>query len=204
MDDLQLDIGDLDENTILNADNGYFSGNNLKYIEKAKFEELVPNKAQTSMAKGKKIGKFNKHNFAYDHVNDTHTCPNKKILHHQSTNKEKVKLYYCNDCHSCLDKNKYSKSNVRIISAYKNEQYMQKMKTKFEYGDNKKKYKQRGIIESNFRHIFNNLRFIGFQTRSIENTQVEADILSFANNAKRIHTEKTKMKEKNQQQQKNT
>ena len=205
MTDLQSEIGHFDENTLLNLDNGYYSGENLKYLEEQGFDALIPNKNQASQAKGNTTRKFHKHKFKYNTINDTYTCPNEKILHHQSTSKKKVKLYYCNDCHSCPDKNKCCKTNVRIISAYKNEQYMQKMKIKFEDENNKKKYNQRGIIEGNFGHIFNNLRFIGFQTRGNQNVQTEADILSFANNTRRIHTEINKIKEKNQKlHQKNT
>jgi transposase/Pyruvate/2-oxoacid:ferredoxin oxidoreductase delta subunit len=203
MTNLQSKIGDLDENTLLNLDNGYYSGENLKYLEEQGFDALIPNKNQASQAKGKTIGKFHKHNFIYDPVNDAYICPNEKILHHQSTSKKKVKLYYCNDCHLCSDKNKCCKTNVRVISAYQNEQYMQRMKIKFEDENNKTKYNQRGIIEGNFGHIFNNLRFISFLTRGNENVQTEADILSFANNTRRIHTEITKIKQKNKKLQQN-
>jgi hypothetical protein len=93
MDEIQTEIGYLDENTLLNADNGYFSGNNLKYIEEQGFNGLIPNKTQASQSKGKKIGKFHKHNFTYDHVNDTYKCPNEKILR-LSKHKPKKKLNY--------------------------------------------------------------------------------------------------------------
>jgi hypothetical protein len=73
---------------------------------------------------------------------------------------------------------------------------MQKMKNKFENENNMRKYEQRGIVEGNFGHIFNNLRFTGFHTRGTKNTQTEGDILSFANNIRRIHTEQIKIKEK--------
>jgi transposase len=196
MDNLQIEIGDFDENTLLNADNGYFNGDNLKYIDQQGFVGLIPNKTQASKAKGKEIPRFHKHNFTYNHLNDTYKCPNDKILNHKSTSNEGVKLYYCDDCHSCFNKDDCCKSNIRVISAYKNEQYMQEMKIKFEDEDNKMKYNQRAIVEGNFGHIFSNLGFLGFKTRGTENVQVEADILSFANNTKRIHTEKRKIKEK--------
>jgi transposase len=196
MEDLQSEIGCFDHNTILTADNGFYCGDTLQYLEEQEFDALIPSKSQASEAKGEKIGKFHKHNFKYDFINDTYTCPNNKTLHHRSTSKDEVKLYYCSDCNSCLDKVKCCKTNVRIISAYKNEQYMQKMKIKFEDENNMKKYNRRGIVEGNFGHVFNNLRFIGFQTRGTKNTQTEGNILSFANNARRIHTEQMKKKKK--------
>jgi hypothetical protein len=178
-------------------DNGYFSGKNLKYIESQDWDALVPNKAQASQSKGNEINKFAKHNFTYNHVNDNYICPHNKILEHRSTSKKGVKLYYCSDCHTCLDKDNCCKTHVKIISAYENEQLMQEMKVKFVDEENKKKYNQRGIIEGNFGHFFHNLRFTSFFTRGDENVQVEADILSFANNTKRIHTEINKMKKNN-------
>jgi hypothetical protein len=58
---------------------------------------------------------------------------------------------------------------------------MQKMKTKFEDKNNKKKrYNQKAIVEENFGHIFYNIRFIDFQTRTIKKNQTETNILSFA------------------------
>jgi hypothetical protein len=63
-----------------------------------------------------------------------------------------------------------AKQMLGLFQQYKNEQYMQRMKIKFEDEDNKKKYGQRAIVEGDFGHIFNNLRFISFQTRGKENT----------------------------------
>lgn len=67
---------------------------------------------------------------------------------------------------------------------------MQEMKIKFEDEENKKKYKQRAIIEGNFGHMFNNLGFNGFKTRTDEQVQCEADILSFATNIKHLYNVK--------------
>jgi hypothetical protein len=205
MEDLQNDIGFLDENTFLSADNGYFNGENLNYLNHQDFNALIPNKAQASLAKGNTVGKFHKHNFTYNHINDTYTCPNDKTLYHRSTSNKGVKSYYCNDCHTCPDKVDCSKSNVRVIQAYKNEQYMQEMKIKFEDEDNKKKYNQRGILEGCFGHITHNLNFHSFLTRGNENVQTEGNLLSFAQNIKRIHTIKMKNKKETQKlKQKNT
>ena len=194
MEGLQDEIGMLDVNTLLNLDNGYYSGDNLKYIETQDFDALIPNKSQASQAKGKKIPKFAKHKFTYNHANDTFTCPHRKILSHQSTSAKGVKLYYCNDCKNCKDKDKCCKTNVRIISAYENEQYMQKMKIKFEDPENKKKYGQRAIVEGNFAHIFHNLRYNTLHVVGIKKAQTESNILSFANNVKRIHNIKNNAK----------
>jgi transposase len=184
---LQKEIGVLDDDTLLNVDNGYFCGNNLKFIDGQEFNVLMPNKSQASQAKGKQIPKFAKHNFEYDSVNDSYTCPHGKILPHQSISRKGVKQYYTNDCHSCLDKNNCCKSNVRIISAYENEQLMQKMKLEFEKEENKEKYSQRAIVEGNFAHMFHNLRYNTLHTIGTQKAQTESNILSFANNVKRIH-----------------
>jgi len=110
-----------------------------------------------------------------------------------------VKLYYCNNCHTCLDKDKCCTTNVRIISAYKNEQIMQRMKTEYEKAENREKHGQRAIVEGNFAHILHNLRFKNFQTTGIEKIQTEANILSFANNTKRTHTIKQHIKKESTQ-----
>ncbi|MDR1820416.1 MAG: hypothetical protein LBR15_09265 [Methanobrevibacter sp.] len=65
---------------LLTADNGYYSGENLEYIENQPWDGLIPNKTQASQVKGKEIGKFTKHNFQYDHINDSYQCPNGNIL----------------------------------------------------------------------------------------------------------------------------
>ncbi|GAA5819154.1 MAG: Pseudogene of conserved hypothetical protein [Methanobrevibacter sp. CfCl-M3] len=114
MEELQEDIGFLDENMLLTADNGYYSGENLEYIENQPWDGLIPNKAQASQAKGKEIGKYAKHNFQYDHINDSYQCPNGNILSHHSTSSKGVKLYYSNNCHTCLDKDNCCETNVRI------------------------------------------------------------------------------------------
>jgi hypothetical protein len=156
----------------------------------------MPNKVQASLKKGNDVNPFSKHYFMYDFENDQYICPNNEILRFKNQYSDGRKVYYNNKCKQCKLKDKCSQSqNTRVISAYQNEQAMQRMKIK--YNENLEEYQKRGPIEGIFGHIKHNLKFKEFYRIGNEKTQVDSDIVSFAHNIRRIYNILNKIEEKN-------
>lgn len=177
-----------DENIVLSADNGYYSGNNLRYLSNNGWDALIPNKAQASKNKNKEVNPYSKYYFAYDFEKDNYICPNNQILSFKNEYSDGRRIYYCSKCKNCEFKSDCSKKqNTRVITAYSNEQQMQKMKNKMEIPKFQEEYKKRATIEGIFGHITYNLNFKEFHTRGWEKTQTETNILSFAHNIRRLY-----------------
>jgi transposase len=188
-------------NTWFLYDNGYYNGDNLKYLEDNEINALIPNKTQASMNKnkGKEIDKFSKHFFTYDFENDLYICPNNEKLEFKSTGKDGRKLYYTNACKNCNDHDKCVKNgNWKIITGYKAEQQMQKMKLLVESPEGQKFYKKRSIAELGFAHMRYNLKFNHFYVTGVENAQIQADLTCFAHNIQINKGLKKQIKQHNQ------
>ncbi len=75
-------LGVLLKNIKASWDNGYFLGENLRYLEEKGLDGYIPNSRQAQEMKGKKLddNPYSKDKFKYDEVKDEYTCPNNKIL----------------------------------------------------------------------------------------------------------------------------
>jgi transposase len=188
-----------DEEIVFSLDNGYYSGKNLRYLSNNGWGALIPNKVQASENKNKEVNPYSKHYFDYDFEKDYYICPNNQILPFKNEYSDGRRIYYCSECKNCEFKLDCAKNqNTRVITAYSNEQLMQKMKSKMETPESREEYKKRSAIEGIFGHITYNLNFKEFHTRGWEKTQTESNILSFAHNIKRLYNIQTQTKHKKQ------
>jgi len=191
-------IGPIPAKTCINADNGYFTQDNITYINENKLDAYIPNRKQASEAKSdtKKINKFSKHNFRYDHQNNQYICPNNKKLPYIKTYKYNNKIrqqYYSNECLKCPDQTECAgKNRVKIITDYGGD-LAKKMSLKMETIEAKLEFaKRKETVEWPFGNIKQNLKFTEYYTRGLEQIQTENNLIYISHNLKRIFNEITK------------
>jgi len=197
IEEVEKNVGKLSEDTEVSADNGYFSGPNLKYLEDKELDGFIPNSKQAQIMKGKTVTNdpFGKECFEYDEKNDVFICPNKEILifRHEYYNKDikkKTRVYYSENCGDCSYKQqclKESSKPYRRIKADEFEGLKRRMAKKMKSEKAKEKLKLRlKIVEHPFGDIKYNMGLIEFLTRGDEKVSVEFNLACAAHNIKRI------------------
>ena len=191
-------IGPLPDQTCISADNGYFTQDNIAYINENKLDAYIPNRKQAHEVKiNKKLIKtFSKNNFRYDHQNNQYICPNNKKLPYQKTYKYNNKIrqqYYTKECLKCPDQTKCTgKNRVKIITDY-NGDLARKMSLKMETPEAKLEFaKRKETVEWPFGNIKQNLKFTEYYTRGLKQIQTENNLIYISHNLKRIFNEITK------------
>jgi transposase len=197
IEEVEKNVGKLSEDTEVSADNGYFSGPNLKYLEDKELNGFIPNSKQAQRMKGKTVTNdpFGKECFEYDEKNDVFICPNKEILifRHEYYNKDikkKTRVYYTENCGDCPYKQqclKESSKPYRRIKADDFEGFKRRMAKKMKSEKAKEKLKLRmKIVEHPFGDIKYNMGLIEFLTRGDEKVSIEFNLACVAHNIKRI------------------
>ncbi|MEG3225322.1 MAG: hypothetical protein BME94_07365 [Methanobacteriales archaeon Met13] len=193
--EVEKNLGPLPEGTKIPVDNGYFSGENLNYMEEKGLDGYIPNKKQAGKLKGKKCkdDPYSKDKFAYDPVKDQFTCPETDILTRKGKyfNKRTGKYfhtYYGANCRDCPVKLECTggKGRVKVISCNEYEAERQRMALKMETSDAKEAYRKRNIVERPFGNIKYNMKYTEFFTRGLSKVEVEKDLLNSVNNLKLI------------------
>ncbi len=189
---IQEIIGPLPSDTKISADNGYFTQNNLQYLDENKLEGYIPNRKQVHEAKKslKKDKPFSKHEFRYDYVNDCYICPNNNELPYQKTYKYSGvsrRQYYCGDCLKCPDQLEcVGKNRVRIITDY-SDVLAKQMAKKMDTPEGQNEFaKRKEAVEWPFGNIKQNLKHTEFLTHGIKQTTTEKNLINTSHNIKRI------------------
>ncbi|MBM4240688.1 MAG: IS1182 family transposase [Euryarchaeota archaeon] len=193
---VEENLGKLPKGTKISADNGFFTGENLEYLEKRELDGYIPNKKQAGEMKTgkKKNNEYSKDKFTYNTEEDNFTCPHDEILTRKSKykyNGKQVYAYYganCAGCHSQLECTGKGRKKVITSNAYEGER--QRMAAKMQTPEGKKEYKKRKeTVEWPFGNIKYNLNFTEFLTRGVLNTGTEKTLVSTSHNLKRIWNE---------------
>ena len=184
-------LGGLPEGTRTSADNGYFNGPNLRYMEKKKLDGYIPNSKQAQKMKGKKAkdGPYSKDKFDYDEEKDQFICPNGEILTRKGKYEYKGKLqytYYSANCADCPFRSECAgEGKRRVITSDDYEAERRRMADKMHSEEGKEEYKKRKeTVEWPFGNIKHNMKFRKFLTRGIENVQIEHNLVCTAPNLK--------------------
>lgn len=181
-------------------DSAYGTGEALNYLEEKQINAFIPNKYQASQSKNKDYGKlnpFHKHHFIYNFQKDEYICPENQTLKYKNQYKNGQKVYYntiaCKNCKSryqCI-KNR----EVRIITAYKHEQAMQRMKLKMEKPESQEEYTKRAATaESPIGNIKHNQNFNAFTGTGRPYAEYEMTKISVAHNLTILHNATNKNK----------
>lgn len=190
-------VGTLPENTEVSADNGYFDGENLRFLNVKNLAGYIPDKNATYELKGKKISKkpFGKDAFEYDWGNDEYICPAGERVtfryefFEKSTNRQ-VRMYRGTKCKSCVHNIQCVNKKMgrsRRIRNYGYEKEIRCMNTKMSLEENKKTYKKRAkTVECVFGDTKQNMGLREFLTRGINNVKTEFILACTAHNLKRM------------------
>ena len=198
---IQETIGPLPSDTRISADNGYFTQNNLQYLDENELDGYIPNRKQVHETKKlfKKHKPFSKHNFRYDPVNDAYICPDNKILYYKNTftyNNVSKRYYYGHECQKCPDRKECAgEDNIRIITDTDNV-LAKKMAIKMDSPEGLREFaKRKQTVEWPFGHIKENLKYTEFLSRGINQSKTEKNLINISHNIKRIYN-KTKQQTK--------
>lgn len=183
-------LGGLPEDIKISADNGYFSGSNLQYLEKKGLEGYIPNSKQAQQMKGKKVKEspYSKDKFEYDEKTDCFICPQGQVLPrkgmYEDNNGKLRYAYYGTGCHKCTHRGECAgKNRVRVITSYGYEAERKRMDAKMQSKVGIEEYRKRGeTVEWPFGNIKQNLRFRESMTRGIENVKNEHNLVCIAHN----------------------
>ena len=181
---------------ILVADNGYLNDDILEKAYQENVIVIIPDRNEASKAKPENMKKqYAKVNFQYDFKNDTYTCPQGSVLFYKNDRKLNDvwnKVYSTNDCKTCSEHDKCTKSRIREIFEPCNP-LRWKLKDDYHSDMGQKYYKKRGYINEGYFGILKNARkFQTLERRGIKNAQKELTIRAIAHNIQKIH-EKAKV-----------
>jgi transposase len=189
-------VDELPEGTKINADNGYYKAENLKYLSDRKLDGYIPSNITSQRLKGKIIEKnpFGKESFVYDSTKDEFICPNNERItfrysYFDRAKKKNVRIYKGSDCRNCKYYNQCvkNKKGMKIIKSLGFEKEMRAMVEKFESEAGREEYKIRArTVEWVYGDIKQNMGFREFLTRGLNNVKIEFNLVSIAHNLKRM------------------
>ena len=175
------------------ADSGYYSVNNLIYLEENRIKGYLPHPEYSRDRKEKFKGKprlFGKQCFKYNRIKDQYICPEGEILYKKTVQSKKgLIIYQAQDCRQCLKKKLClrSKTKPRIISRHVREGLIIEMRNRLATKSGKNKYKQRAhASETPFGHIKKNLGFRQFLCRGRLRVSTEINLLCIGYNIRKI------------------
>ena len=178
------------------ADAGYFSGENLKYLEESKIEAFIPESKEHLIDSS--TGSFVPSSFEYNEDNDEYLCPNNKILDFMRTDILQGKEYHiygakvevcmsCSQRESCLKSKHDKKVGYRTLRTDEFTPYRQEAYRRIRKESGTEFYRKRKIEpESVFGNIRNNMGFKKFMTRGLERVKGEFMIMCSVHNISKI------------------
>jgi transposase len=152
LENTQENVGKLPEGTKVGADNGYFTGDNLRYLEEMKLDGYIPDGNLTKEMKGKKRNNdpYSKDKFEYDVERDCFICPHGDVLVRKGEYEYNGKIQYryyganCGECPSRVDC--AGKGKMKQITSDEYEAQRRRMADKMRSEEGREEYKKRTII----------------------------------------------------------
>ncbi|MBL7196523.1 MAG: IS1182 family transposase [Candidatus Omnitrophica bacterium] len=186
-----------DDSTIITADSGYSSMQNLKDLEESKqnIDAYIPDTKYQAKQRNKQIDEdspFHKKNFKYNRKQDTYLCPNNRKLKFKGIRTDdtgnRFSYYRCNSCKGCKYFGVCTKSpQGRAIKIYENEYLIHNMRKKLNNPEGKLIYKRRKtIVEPVLGNIKHNLGFREFLLRGLNKIKAEFSLIAIAHNILKI------------------
>jgi transposase len=193
---VEENCGLLKEGTKICADNGYYSGNNIHYLNQKKLDQYIPEHEEATKTSTESVVdiRFVTSNFEYNEENDEFICPENQKLKFVYEGSDKVKkknyrLYRGIECKKCefsinCTKRKDGIRHLKIAEFFKErKQLADKMKTE----EAKKIYGQRKqVVEPVIGNYKENLGFREFLTRGIKSVRNEFNLVCTAINLRKI------------------
>jgi len=192
-------LGSLPESISWSFDNGYFEGDNIKFLDDKKIDGYIPdNKKKTDAP-------YDKQHFTYNPANDRYICPAGKPVtflgeHYDKSKKKTARIYKGQECKTCLHQKMCTKrrKGIRYIKSFPYEKERNEMNEKMNTKKGKETYKLRAItVEPAFGDIKENKGMRAFLTRRIKTVKTEFNLVCTASNLKKIWIELQKKSNKN-------
>ena len=176
--------------TILLADAGYFSYDNVELLNQIGIDAYIPDNFLKVEESGKSK-KFRKSMFRFDNEKDCYYCPAGIMIPFTRIQKRKdepdLKQYVCNFCSFCVLKNACTKAENRIISRDPREHLMDDMRKKLRSDDGAELYLGRmSTVEPVFGQMKQNRGFREFLLRGKEKAKVEFLMMCIVHNIGKI------------------
>ena len=192
---VEENCGLLKVGTKICADTGYYSGNNIHYLNDKKLDPYVPEKEITkTITENVEDVRFDISNFDYNEENDEFICPENQRLKflregYEKERRRKYRIYKGTECQKCeftknCTKRKDGIRQLKIAEFSKErKQLADKMKTE----EAKEIYRQRQqVVEPAIGNYKENLGFREFLTRGIKSVRNEFNLVCTAVNLKKI------------------
>jgi len=176
--------------TILLADAGYFSYDNLELLKRMGIDAYIPDNFFKVEERGKSKW-FRKSIFKFDEDKDCYYCPAGIMMPFTRIQKRKDKLdlkqYICDFCSDCVFKKACTKAENRIISRDPREHLLDEMRGKLRTDEGKELYLGRMYTaEPVFGQMKQNRGFREFLLRGKEKVKVEFLMMCIVHNIDKI------------------
>lgn len=176
--------------TILLADAGYFSYDNIDLLNQIGTDSYIPDNFFRIEERGKSKY-FPKSMFRFDNENDCYYCPAAITMPFKGIQKRDeepdLKHYIGNHCSICVLKNACTKAKKRIISRDPREYLMEDMRKKLRTEGGKELYQERmSTVEPVFGQMKQNRGFTEFLLRGKDKAKVEFLIMCTVHNIEKI------------------
>ena len=176
--------------TILLADAGYFSYENLEFLKRNGIDAYIPDNFLKVEERGKSKW-FRKSIFKFDEEKDCYYCPAGIMMPFTRIQKRKdkpdLKQYVCDFCSDCVFKKACTKAENRIISRDPREHLLDEMRGKLRTVEGKELYQERMYTaEPVFGQMKQNRGFREFLLRGKEKVNVEFMIMCIVHNIGKI------------------
>lgn len=192
IDEIQENTGQLPEK--MSADNGFFSGDNLKTLEDAGIDAYVACGKEQPDA-GPMAGsdrKIKKSDFTYDEENDCFICPQGQSLPLKTNGQDGTKIYRASMdvCSRCCYQDRCCQSRkgeARTIRTDDKEPLRKAMLEKMRQPSSREVYsKRKHIVEPVFGQVKSNRRFRCFHVRGSPKVGGEFSLVCMAHNFSKI------------------
>lgn len=186
----------------LSADGGFYSGENLAYLEEEQIDGYIPDTSNHRIenpANNLSGHPFSKENFSYSKEEDTYICPEGKTLKYSQTKtvtdkkykRKKILIYEGTACLSCLSQpqclSRGNRSGLRHIERDGFEEYRARMKLKMQTEEGKTTYLKRSYIaEPVFGHLKHNLGYRHLLLKGLKGAQAEFSLMCIGYNITKI------------------
>jgi transposase len=176
--------------TILLADAGYFSYDNIDLLNQIGIDSYIPDNFFRIEERGKNKY-FPKSMFRFDKENDCYYCPAGITMPFKGIQKRddepELKQFIGDHCSICVLKNACTKAKKRIISRDPREPLMEDMRKKLRTEDGKELYQERmSTVEPVFGQMKQNRGFTEFLLRGVDKAKVEFIMMCIVHNIEKI------------------
>ena len=172
------------------VDGGYYSGSNLKYIDRCSLDVYMP----TGRVDPRLTGRFGRADFIYDKETDSYLCPAGEYLNYKNNRKRNgvtIRIYRCSSriCSQCsmlsgCTTHKRKRRELWLSEVYQHERAMKK---KLSSVKGRAIYERRKVtVEPVFGNIKYNLGFWQFVLRGLKKVKAEFLLMCIAHNLKKM------------------